>query len=162
MVLAYRQETREYMNFGVPSVCLTLAVKKVAWLSWRHCIILVFLISLELQVRTGSIWRQDADTIHDHNHTPKISTQVQQQSAIMGRNGRGIYFQMMLFFPQGLQFITHLLYYCATFSSAVVGGQSSQMSTKAGFFPIFRCLELELRFQINFGHACHAVMIQLT
>ena len=28
MVLACRQETREYMNFGVPSVCLTLAIKK--------------------------------------------------------------------------------------------------------------------------------------
>ena len=25
---ACRQETREYMNFGVPSVCLTLAIKK--------------------------------------------------------------------------------------------------------------------------------------
>ena len=36
MVLAYRQETREYMNLGVPSVCLALA-KKVAWLSWKHC-----------------------------------------------------------------------------------------------------------------------------
>ena len=28
MVPACRQETRDYMNFGVPSVCLTLAIKK--------------------------------------------------------------------------------------------------------------------------------------
>ena len=35
----------------------------------------------------AQIWRQDTDTIHDHNHTKKnISMQV--RPAIMGRNGR--------------------------------------------------------------------------
>ena len=38
MVPAYRQETREYMNFGVPSVSLTRYIKKVASLGWKHCI----------------------------------------------------------------------------------------------------------------------------
>ena len=41
--------------------------------------------------------QQDTDTIHDHNHTKKISMQV--RSAIMGRNGRvvwGAYFQMVV------------------------------------------------------------------
>ena len=42
---------------------------------------------LNYRSELAQIWRQDTDTIHDHNHTKKnISMQV--RAAIMGRNGR--------------------------------------------------------------------------
>ena len=52
----------------------------------------VYLLNYRSEV--AQVWRQDTDTIHDHNHTKKM----QVQSAIMGRNGRvvlGAYFQMV-------------------------------------------------------------------
>ena len=35
----------------------------------------------------AQIWRQDTDTIHNHNHTKK-KISMQARAAIMGRNGR--------------------------------------------------------------------------
>ena len=68
---------------------------------------------LNYRSELAQIWRQDTDTIHDHNHTKKnISMQV--RPAIMGSNGRvvlGAYVQIVfwhIFFTHGLQFITHL------------------------------------------------------
>ena len=42
---------------------------------------------LNYRSELAQIWRQDTDTIHDHNHTKKIIS-MQVRSAIMGRNGR--------------------------------------------------------------------------
>ena len=52
----------------------------------------VYLLNYRSEV--AQVWRQDTDTIHDHNHTKKM----QVRSVIMGRNGRvvlGAYFQMV-------------------------------------------------------------------
>ena len=42
---------------------------------------------LNYRSELAQIWRQDTDTIHDHNHAKKIIS-MQVRSAIMGRNGR--------------------------------------------------------------------------
>ena len=42
---------------------------------------------LNYRSELAQIWRQDTDTIHDHNHT-KRNISVQVRPAIMGRNGR--------------------------------------------------------------------------
>ena len=100
---------------------------------------------LNYRSELAEIRRQDTDTIHDHNHTKKIFQCKcgPQKWAVMvgwfwGHNSKLCLEQIWhIFFTHGLQFITHLRFNCATFSSAVVQGQSSQMSTKAGFFTIF-------------------------
>ena len=43
---------------------------------------------LNYRSELAQIWRQNTDTIHDHNHTKKKKISMQVQPAIMGCNGR--------------------------------------------------------------------------
>ena len=77
-------------------VKVTQIQKTINWLQCRpESKLLVFfgfsvcshVYLLNYRSELAQIWREDTDTIHDHNHTQKKKS-MQVQPAIMGRNGR--------------------------------------------------------------------------
>ena len=118
---------------------------------------------LNYRSELAQIWRQDTDTIHDHNHIKKnISMQV--RPAIMGvmvgwfwgHKSKLCLEQIWhIFFARGLQFIMHLRFGpdFTVQPSPVLWYKVSphKCQLKLGFSLFSKCLE----------QICHAVMIQL-
>ena len=132
---------------------------------------------LNYRSELAQIWRQDTDTIHDHNHTKKIIS-MQVRSVIMGRNGRGQKSKLCLeqiwhiFFTHGLQFITHLRFgpdFTVQPSPVLrykVSPHKCQLKVGFSLFSdVQKCLEHSYPIILESWSKiwiCHAVMIQLT
>ena len=131
---------------------------------------------LNYRSELAQIWRQDTDTIQNHNHTKKIIS-MQVRPAVMvgwfwGHKSKLCLEQIWhIFFTHGLQFITHLRFgpdFTVQPSPVLwykVSPHKCQLKVGFSLFSdVQKCLEhiypitLESWFQI---WICHAVMIQL-
>ena len=125
----------------------------------------------------AQIWRQDTDTIHNHNHTKKnISMQVRPAIIMVGwfwgHKSKLCLEQIWhTFFTHGLQFITHLRFgpdFTVQPSPVLwykVSPHKCQLKLGFSLFSdVQKCLETYLPHNtgVMVPNLDHAVMIQLT